>query len=764
MKDFHIDELPNPTIVYDSEWRIRKINKPALVLLGYSKAEEICGRSIHHILTRKKHLNEEIAQMINEVGTEASAGKEIEHISKDGSCIKFFSQFKSVEDNESPGTFFYLESGFYCYDMLQQASQVIPKELDYWRILADNVPYLMVFLVDKKLDILCSLGHEEVKQIIVDTDERLKNLFSLLPPEFIAVLEPLFNIVFEGTSVSREFTYSDHYYSVSLKPLPDKYENFLCVVVIQNITDTKLVEKKLLLSKEEAEYANEAKNNFIAKMSHEIRTPLNAILGFTHQLNKTKLTKRQSRYLEVVISSSQHLLSTIDEILVLSRIESGQFETEEEPFSLENVIKDVIDLFWLRVKEKDLDFQIRFDPPIREVLLGDPSKIRQVLINLIANAIKFTNKGGILMDCSVIDRTKEQLTIRFDITDTGIGIKAEEIKLIFAPFHQVDNSISRNYFGSGLGLTISNDLLKSMGSEITVKSSPGIGSTFSFILSLKRSKTQLPRYNHDKSLLPFKLSDQVRILFIDDDPVSRMLGKVILDQYHARYVFAKSGGEAIKKFKPGKFDIVLLDINMPGISGVDVANHIRNIEIDFKSIPPVKIIAMTANVLKKHLKEYLRAGMDDFILKPYKEADLIEKIITYSTKKFADYTESAEGDKLQGNSEDYDLGELLRITKGDKEYTLLMLDSFLENGLKMLHHMNRAYNSGDYQSIAEAAHRLLPSVEHLGFKKTTSLLKVIENRYLRKGKFRKDPQMIKHMLNEVESCLEKIRIARDDIR
>jgi nitrogen-specific signal transduction histidine kinase len=291
MKDFQVDAVPNPAIVYDSDWRIRQINKPALTLLGYSKAQELYGKFINHILAEKPSNTDDL-QNLTEDRAMLAAGKEIKHLSKDGECIPLFSQFKRVDSDKSPDAFFYLESGFYYYDALKQAIQDHQKKLDYWNILAGNVPGLMVVLVDKNLDIQCSIGHEETKHISVDPERDSKNLNSQFPPEFITVLQPILKIAFEGTSVSREFSYGDDYYAVRLKPLMDKHGNFLCVVVIQNITETKLVEKKLVFSKEEAEEANEAKSNFIAKMSHEIRTPLNVIIGFSDQLKRTRLTKK----------------------------------------------------------------------------------------------------------------------------------------------------------------------------------------------------------------------------------------------------------------------------------------------------------------------------------------------------------------------------------------------------------------------------------------------------------------------------------------
>jgi CheY-like chemotaxis protein len=241
-----------------------------------------------------------------------------------------------------------------------------------------------------------------------------------------------------------------------------------------------------------------------------------------------------------------------------------------------------------------------------------------------------------------------------------------------------------------------------------------------------------------------------------------MLGKVIFEQYKAKCTFVASGDEAVKKFKPGYFQIVLLDINMPGTSGVDVARYIRKTEGSYKNLPRSKIIAMTANVLRNNIKVYLKAGMDDLVLKPFTESELLEKIVFHSSDRVFQKRETRSS--VRPASADNNLDELLRITKGDKDYTLLMLDTFLDNGNDMLGRMRKAIEKDDYASIAEAAHRLVPSVEQLGFRKATALLKRIDKRYLRKTSFQKDPELIQHTLEEIASCIEKISKARDEFQ
>ncbi len=763
MKAFCADQVPNPVIVYDSDWKIIKINTSALILLGYSQAEDLYGKSIHHIWSENVHNNTGILQSLIDKSAGSSPPKKIEHISKDGKCIELLSQFRKVSDNEVPGTIYYIESGFYYYDVLQQDIRKQKKKLDYWKILADNVPGLRVILVDKNLDIHCSIGQEETTHIIGEPDNGLINLISQLPPEFIAVFRPLLKIVFEGTSVSREFTYLNDHYAVSLTPLSDQHKNPLCIIVIQNITETKLAEKKLLLSKEEAEDANEAKSNFIAKMSHEIRTPLNAIIGFSDQLKRTRLTKKQTDFLDIVNNSSKHLLSTIDDILVLSKVESGQIEVDDIPFKVAGVIKAVKDILGHRILKKDLEFDTHCNIS-DDVLRGDPAKLRQILINLVSNSIKFTHTGKISLSCSTIKNTSRSQVLRFTVSDSGIGISPEKLQAIFDPFYQADNSIGRSYFGSGLGLTICKELTESLGGEIIVSSVPGKGSEFSFTLSFKKSSEPYIDHQAVSPLIHKDLFKSINILFVDDDPVNQMLGKVILTKYKARVTFAKTGQEAIKLFRPGCFNLVLLDINLPGTSGIDVAKQIRKTEESYKITGPVKIIAMTANALKKHIDQYLRAGMDDVILKPFTEDDLYQKIVTHTHETINggmnNYNETSYGNL----SDQYNLEELLRTTKGDKEFTVLMLNTFIDNATILLEKVRSDLERNDYLSIAESIHQLLPSITQLNFQNTTTLLTRIERKYLRKKTSTNDPKLIERAIKEIAFCIESIRKVRDGMK
>jgi PAS domain S-box-containing protein len=762
MEKKFLEVMPNPVILYDSHWKIRKINQAAVNLLRYSNCEELLGQDIEQIVwPQDLDLLKEIREN-TEKKEEFKPGRELHHLCKDGGKVKMLSHFRKISSGQADDMRRFIESGIAFEDIIGEYHQQVDK-LQCWKSLAENVPGLNMMLVDKSLKIHCIVGSENQKQSIIHTDEAYDDLSEYFSQSIVKVLNPLLKIAFESTPVSREFSDGKEYYSVRLNPIVNEAGDIMCVIILQNITESKVFEKKLKLSKQEAEEANEAKSTFIAKMSHEIRTPLNAVIGFAEQLGKTRLSKKQNSYLKIINNSSEHLLFIIDDILVLSKIEAGKIELEEVPFKISHVLKMVRNLLDLRYKKKNLSFNTFYDLSLDdEVVLGDPGRLRQVLINLINNAIKFTHKGGITVNCSPDKITAKQIIVRFTVTDTGIGIPPEELEGIFMPFRQVDNSVGRSYFGSGLGLSISKSLIEKQGGSISVKSIPGKGSTFTFTIKYKRTSQPIPDDTNAHPIPSGILLNHVKLLFVDDDPLNQLLGKEILRQYKIKTVFAGSGKEAINLFKPGRFDMVFLDINMPVISGIDVALHIREAERADKTKPATKIIAMTANVLKSHIEKYLRVGMDDVIIKPFKEETVYEMIAMYAGKPASPARRKvSSNDNRPGK---FDLTELERFTKGNATFTLLMLSTFIENSEHLLKKIKMAFADDDYGSIAEAAHRLLPSFEQLGFKKATALLREIDTRYLRKKTFRTDPDLIEATMKEIGEALKTINHAKSQIK
>lgn len=761
MINIRLNETPNPIFVYDKNWVLESVNKAAAGMLGYSNPNDMVGKHIHDILDLKDLPDISEIQRLAKSGKQYHPWKELCHLNINGDCVDTLAHFSIIHRGKSGTEIKVIESCMPTYNTFLHLKQQI-NTLQNNKTLAENVPGLELTMIDSNYTILSNVGSELQKQGLAGPEPDGKNLLEYYDGEIVNILRPLLKIAFESTPVSREFKIGNQYYSVRLIPLITDTAEITSIIVFQNITETKLIEQKLKHSKKEAENANEARGNFIAKMSHEIRTPLNAVIGFSEQLAKTRLNKKQTHFVEVVRNSSKHLLSIIDEILVISKIDSEEIQIDEEPFAIPDVLKAVKDVVEFKYREKNLEYQVAVDLALTSlVLLGDAAKLRQVLINLVNNAIKFTHQGSVNLKCMVVRETTTSVTIEFEIRDTGIGISKQNIQKIFKPFHQVDESIGRSYSGTGLGLTISKEIIEKQGGRLKVKSKEDDGSVFSFTLRFKKSSDKSPadlvRQSSGK-LLP----ENVRVLFVDDDPVNRMLGKVILKELSVNTDFAASGHEALEMFKPGKYHVILLDINMPGFSGVEVATRIRQIENDKPDGTNVKILAMTANVFKQHIRRYMDAGMDDVMLKPFSEDTIREKLRKHSRTAVKQKKAKIRKSENQAKKQ-YDLQQLERITKGDTGFMTDMLDAFLDNSENLKSRMEDALKKEDYPDIGEAAHRLLPSVEQMGMEKVLKLLRKVEKKYLRQDSWQPDHNLVGQAIQQLASGMSEIRDARNNL-
>ncbi len=758
MNNTDINIFPNPVIIYGSNWNILSANRAALKSLGYNNALELQGKHIREIIHNIEH--EQLEDILQALAADDSMSPKSNlcHLHKNGWKIKLIAQFSRIEHEGNNSKEAFIESAISLRELPECLNKPNHSPENY-SVLAENIPGLEVFLVDKELNIHSRLGNETGKQGWNRKSNQENNFLSYFPPHILEILHPLLKVALGGTPISQEFADKEEHFSVRLIPLTSDHIISRCVIVLQNTTETKLVENKLKHSKEESEEANRAKDNFVAKMSHEIRTPLNAISGFAEQLVKTPLNKQQEEYLQVVTNSSKHLLSLIDDILVLSKIELGQIEMDEVPFTLPDIIKAVKEMLEIKYKGKKLDFHTIIPSSLKGQILGDPAKIRQVLLNLTTNAIKFTHQGSITLSLSLEQDTPSLQKVRFQVRDTGIGISKNEWQNIFRPFHQVDSAFDRMYTGCGLGLTISKDLIERMGGSMVVESVPAKGSTFTFALDFKKSAGKvdnLPTETEAKVSL-----HHIRILFVDDDPVNRKLGEIILSKFKVNADFARSGLEAIKYFQPGKYNLIFLDINMPDINGIEVTRYIRQIESTSSINTETHIVAMTANAVSKHLKQYLKSGMDSIMLKPYDEETIYRKLISVVNKDIRRQIEPEKTPFADSSSSGFDLDQLLSITRGDNEFTQLMMDIFVENGEKLLSKIKNSHKNNNFTAIADAAHTLAPSVEQLGMKKATLLLKEVEAKYLENLTHftQKDHDLIYNTIDEVQTGINLIKEA-----
>ncbi len=387
-------------------------------------------------------------------------------------------------------------------------------------------------------------------------------------------------------------------------------------------------------AKEKAEESTKLKEAFLANMSHEIRTPMNAIIGFSDLLSKGKLAEKEREYVKTIKSAGENLLTIINDILDISKIEAGMMTFEEHTFSVKEIFKSLNVMLMGKAKEKNLELIFACDENVPDSLLGDPTRLTQIIINLAGNAIKFTQKGkinvhvGILKDAADCHRDGS-ISLEFSVKDTGIGIPEDKLEHIFERFRQAESHITRKYGGTGLGLSIAKQLVELQGGTLYVKSEFKVGSVFSFCIPYKKSVEVLTTPDVTSEKFSMKELGKLNILLVEDNQLNVKLILSLFSEYNLKLQVAENGSVGIEKIKESKFDIVLMDMEMPVMNGYEAATVIRN-ELKDK----IPIIAMTAHAMAGERERCLSLGMNDYISKPINANLLFEKMYELTIKSY----------------------------------------------------------------------------------------------------------------------------------
>lgn len=510
--------------------------------------------------------------------------------------------------------------------------------------------------------------------------------------------------------------------------------------IAQDASIAHQAELKLHTAKEMAEKIAKSKDNFIANMSHEIRTPMNAIIGFTNLLENTGLSTDQVEYVSSVKLASINLLSIINDILDISKIESGMFSVVETEFVLEDIIQNIKNILNLKASEKQLCTRVMLDSELPYKLKGDGNRLQQILINLIGNAVKFTEKGEVGLILKVIEKSETDIKINFLVQDSGIGIPKDKLSLIFERFTQADEDTSRFYGGTGLGLNISKLLIERMKGSIQVNSTVKVGSEFSVTLpfGIVEETPSVHDVSEYSLINVTSLPAGLNILVCEDNVLNQKLVTNLLHDQDAKVTVASNGIDGLYEFSKDSFDLILMDIQMPNLDGYDTTSIIRN-DLNH-SIP---IIALTAHSMVGEKEKCLNIGMNDYVSKPILKKDLFTSILLATQKS-----------KPDANQErNLDLSYLSEFTGGNKEFEHEMISQFISETPKILAEL---IAENQLEVISKLAHKLKSSFQIFGIPTyTLQLLEQSENKLISTEKLNCLKSIVKKMLDDYLQLIEE---------
>ena len=494
---------------------------------------------------------------------------------------------------------------------------------------------------------------------------------------------------------------------------------------IQDISEQKRNELELIKAKELAEKAVEIKEQFLTNMSHEIRTPMNGIIGFAKILEGTKLNDDQKQSVEAIKKAGQNLMVIINDILDFSKIEANKMTVEEANFSLSKTVDSVIELLTQNAVEKKIKLLCDIDSAIHDELIGDPTKLSQILFNLIGNALKFTEKGFVELVITEIEGNESESLLKFSVIDSGIGISKDKIDSIFESFNQASNETTRKYGGTGLGLTITRRLVELQGGQITAESIDSKGSEFTFSLKYKKASQiiESPVALNIKNISPDFLKD-INILLVEDNELNQLLAVKVFEKWDKKIDIANNGVEAIEKISTNFYDIILMDIQMPGMDGIELTRYIRSSMGEKSNIP---IIALTAHATKGEERRCFENGVNDYLSKPYNFDVLLNKLYHNLKNNNVDSVLFMESQQKEIASEKLiDFKYLKDFSDGDDTFIKNMISLFLNNTPETMQIILESNKNDDIKILKDEIHKLKSSLSILGMIKASNCVDVIE--------------------------------------
>ena len=529
---------------------------------------------------------------------------------------------------------------------------------------------------------------------------------------------------------------------------------FIAAMLDQEVKQRKVIERKLQEAKRKAEESSRAKEAFLANMSHEIRTPLNAIVGMIRELSYEKLTPAQMGYVEVTETASQHLMSVLNNILDISKIEAGEFQLEPVHFNLQQLLRDVRSILLPRSEEKSLAFNLKHPTDSHFLLVGDAVRLRQILINLGGNAVKFTEKGEVTITYDVEAPIDGKASVNIVIHDTGIGMDKAYLDQVFKKFSQEDPSISRKYGGSGLGMSITRELISIMHGEIAIESEKNKGTTVTL-------RFQFPVGDASKIIdlkkpIDYKAQRSISVLLVEDNAFNRMVAVNTLKKIECKTTEASNGKEALEALrKDPSIELVLMDLQMPIMDGFEATKIIR--EQMGSSLP---IVGLTANAFKSELEHCYAIGMNGVVVKPFEERDLISTILDLvgnGSVGELNWHDDVE-DERTGL---FSLERLRKLCMNDLDNVRKMIALYIEVSDKALADLRLFHSNKDYFNVSQVVHKLKPSVQILDVHTMFEAIAFLEHFKVEKDdlqRFEAEYQVFCKELTKVSTALKRLEI------
>lgn len=468
---------------------------------------------------------------------------------------------------------------------------------------------------------------------------------------------------------------------------------------------------QLNISEKKVRVAAQAKENFLANMSHEIRTPMNAMLGFTNLLQRKELDKESKEYVQTIQNSGEKLLTIINDILDLSKIEAGMMRIEATDFSMRSLVHSIETMFKAKAAEKQLQLSIFVDESLPDNLEGDATRLTQILVNLIANALKFTNKGSIVINITNEGNSNNEIKTGISVSDTGIGIDKKNLKTIFDRFQQGEDSVTRKYGGTGLGLAIVHDLVTIQNGQINVESEPGKGTTFHLVIPYKIAAEQF----NILPAVPGKIITatdftKISVLVVEDNEINQSLIKHLFSTWQLKFDLANNGREAIEMLQTKTYDLIIMDIQMPEMDGYTATQEIRNtLKLN------IPIIAMTAHALAGEREKCLSYGMNEYISKPIREEQLQQLIIQFThVQKAVISQETPSGNSNLQSYKYINLQYMQEVSNGNKEYEKTVTEQFIETIPIEIEQLENCFAARDFVTLKHTAHSLKTTISIMG--------------------------------------------------